>query len=327
MSQPIARRVLYRLKRLLPKPAEKPVGPEEQFQRLLKTVRKLHIQKRHKVVRTALESMTERDVIDSLQGFHQVKRLDYEKAEVRLHTETRSSWLRHRAARKEPWTIAWIESCLAGGEVLYDIGANTGVYSLLAAKLHGPELRVVAFEPAFANFADLNRNIVLNRLERQVTPLPFALSDRDQLLSFGFRNLEAGSAMHGSEETVGKGDEAAAHVLPVVGRRLDALVETLGLPLPQHVKIDVDGGELEVLAGGSASFADPALKTVMIEVTSTPGMAAEVDRFFAERGLTKAREFHKPTAHGEAERCWYGLYARDPAGLPSEAFEGLDLGR
>ena len=168
--------------------------PDKAYARLLKTVRKLHIDKRHEVIRTALDSMTERDKIDSLQSIRMVKRLEYERAEVLLHAETRSSFLRHRAALKEPWTIAWIESCLAPGEVLFDIGANTGVYSLLAAKLHGPELKIVAFEPAFANYADLNRNLVLNGVEAQVVPLPYALSDADRLLSFGFRNLEAGSA-------------------------------------------------------------------------------------------------------------------------------------
>lgn len=329
MTKPTTRRALDRLKRLFrtpPAPAEKPADPEEQYRRLLGAVRKLRVEKRQELIRGALESLTERDAIDALQAFRQVKRLDYPNAEVLLHAETRSSHLRHRAALKEPWTVAWIESCLGRGQVLYDIGANTGVYSLLAARLHGPEVRVVAFEPAFANLADLNRNLVLNGVEAQVTPLPYALARRDELLSFGFRNLEAGSALHGSEET-GKGDEGAAHVLPVVGRPLDSVVEALDLPAPNHVKIDVDGAELEVLAGGARTFADPALQTVMIEVTSTPEITAGVERFFAERGLAKAREFHKATAHGAPERCWYGLYARRPEALPAEAFEGLTVGR
>jgi FkbM family methyltransferase len=327
MKKPLAHRAANRLKRLLRKPPEKQLDAGKAFQRLLKAVRKLDLRKRQEVIRFALSSMTERDAIDTFQDHRMVKQLEYAGAEVLLYAETRSAYLRHRAALKEPWTIAWIESCLAKGEVFYDIGANTGVYSLLAAKLHGPDLRIVAFEPAFASFTDLNRNVVLNGVERQVTSLPLALSDRDQLLAFGFRNLEAGAAMHGSEDDAGKGGEGASHVLPVLARPLDALVESLGLPVPKHVKIDVDGGELEVLAGGARTLADPGLETVMIEVTSTPQMAAEVDRFFEERGLVKAREFRKAPAHGAEERCWYGLYVRHPERLSTEAFEGLTVGR
>lgn len=322
-----AARLPSSLKRLFRKPKPKPDSPEKQYRRLLKTVRGLRVEERHEVVKVALASLTDRDAMDLLQELGITTRLDYSKAEVLLHTETRSAYLRSRAALKEPWTIAWLESCVTSGDVLYDIGANTGVYSLVAAKLHGTALRVVAFEPAFANFSDLNRNLVLNGIEEQVVALPFALSDRDRLISFGFRNLQAGAALHDSDEMVGKGSEGAAHVLRVVGRPLDEVVESLGLPLPQHAKIDVDGGELEVLAGGARTFANPDLKTVMIEVTSTPKMAEGVDLFFLERGLAKAREFHKAPAQGAREGCWYGLYARNPEAVPGDAFEGLTVGR
>lgn len=314
------------LRKLLGRDRKKPLKKNRADRPVAKAVEKVDPRRPGQVIADAVAKMTERDRIDALQALQQTKRLEYGKAEVLLHADTRSAYLRHRAALKEPWTIAWIESCIAPGDVLYDIGANTGVYALLAAKLHGRGTHVYAFEPAFANYADLNRNIVLNDVSENVTPLPYALTQREQLLSFGFRNIEAGSAMHGSEEFVGKDGEGASHVLPVLGRPLDALVETLGLPAPNHIKIDVDGGEIDVLKGGARTLADPAVKSVMIEVTSTPEIAAAVDGFFSERGLVKAREFHKPTSSGAEERCWYGLYMRHPERMPEEAFENLKVG-
>lgn len=326
MNNPPRRRSVERLQRFLGRRPKAPPSADAQFRKLLKTVRKLNRDRQREVIVAMLDSLSERDRIDMLQGLSQIKRLDYAKADVHLHAETRSAFLRHRAALKEPWTIAWIESCMGPSDVVYDIGANTGVYALLAAKVHGPDIHVYAFEPAFASFTDLNRNIALNGVAERVTALPYALSDRERLIPFGFRSLEAGAAMHGSAETAGKEGESASHVLPIVARPLDAVVDGLGLPPPIHVKIDVDGGELKVLAGAARTLADPALQSVMIEVTSTLEIAAEVDRFFSERGLSKSREFRKPAAGGGATSCWYGLYLRHPERLPAEAFANLRAG-
>src|SRR6187455_11828 len=66
---------------------------------------------------------------------------------------------------KEPDTIEWIGS-FQPGEVLVDIGANVGMYSIWAAKTRG--VRVYAFEPESQNYALLYKNIVLNNLSQQV---------------------------------------------------------------------------------------------------------------------------------------------------------------
>ena len=50
------------------------------------------------------------------------------------------------------------------GDVVFDVGANVGFYSLLAARLVGPKGRVVAFEPAARNVALLEQHLRLNRV-------------------------------------------------------------------------------------------------------------------------------------------------------------------
>src|ERR671932_123659 len=57
---------------------------------------------------------------------------------------------RLRPVAKEPWTVRWLERSLRDGDVLYDVGANVGAYSLIAAALGA---QVVAIEPAYANYA------------------------------------------------------------------------------------------------------------------------------------------------------------------------------
>src|SRR5206468_150350 len=70
-------------------------------------------------------------------------------------------------ATKEPETIEWVRRRLGKGDVLFDVGANIGLYSLFAAKLE-PSCRVVAFEPESNNFSSLCRNVLLNRLDNVI---------------------------------------------------------------------------------------------------------------------------------------------------------------
>lgn len=85
---------------------------------------------------------------------------------------------RYRAATfstKEPETLEWIDR-MSEKSVVWDIGANVGLYSCYAAKARG--CRVFAFEPSVFNLEALARNIFLNRLTDQVTIVPLPLSDR-----------------------------------------------------------------------------------------------------------------------------------------------------
>lgn len=173
---------------------------------------------------------------------------------------------------KEPITLAWIDT-FAEGETLYDIGANVGMYTIYAAVMRNAH--VYAFEPEALNYAELNKNIRLNHLHKNVLGYCLALSDvnkADQLLLSDFG---IGISYHDFEENSWTGDKAFAPDWVVsrdnrlrqgcIGRTLDSLISE-GLPVPHHIKIDVDGLEHRVIKGMMEALRAPQLQTVLVEI-------------------------------------------------------------
>jgi hypothetical protein len=93
---------------------------------------------------------------------------------------------------KEPETLQWIDS-IARGSVVWDIGANVGLYACYAAKARG--CRVFAFEPSVFNLEALARNIFLNRLTEQITVVPLPLSDELAVSKLSMTSTEWGAAL------------------------------------------------------------------------------------------------------------------------------------
>lgn len=168
---------------------------------------------------------------------------------------------------KEPDTIAWLDT-LPRDAVLWDIGANVGVFSLYAAVARG--CRVLAFEPAAANFFALTKNIELNGLSDRVTAYCLAVAPASAL---GVINLDS-PALGAAMSQFGKPGEASRYAngrQPVVqgaaGIMFDDLIARFAAPLPTHVKIDVDGLEWPMLRGGERTFAHPGVRSVMVELS------------------------------------------------------------
>ena len=168
---------------------------------------------------------------------------------------------------KEPDTIEWIRS-FQPGEVLVDIGANVGMYTIWAAKTRG--VRVFSFEPESQNYALLYKNIVLNDLSRQVIAYCVAMSDESAFSLLHLSSFKMGGSCHSFGEKV---DFKLEHresktSQGCISTTLDHLVATGIVPLPDHIKIDVDGLEHKVLAGCRNVLADSRLKSVLIEINT-----------------------------------------------------------
>jgi FkbM family methyltransferase len=175
----------------------------------------------------------------------------------------------HRISNvQETWTIEWMRA-VPPGSVVYDVGANIGIDSLIAAERRDRAVRVVAIEPFPANFASLVKNIVLNGLEDRVIALPLGLGRATGLARYNWANAQPGGALHSFGDIVRP--RTGERVAPLAHHdclcyRLDDLVRLPDLPFPTHVKIDVDGSELDVLAGAEDVLRDARCRALQVEV-------------------------------------------------------------
>ena len=159
----------------------------------------------------------------------------------------------------EPDMVEWLKTTLKPGDVLWDIGANVGAYSILAAKLC-PGASVISFEPFIPNFAHLWENIVLNEVSAQVTPVCVGLSDTTAPTALSIKGPRAGSAGHQVGQTGGKLQQG------VIAARGDDLRTKLALPSPTLLKLDIDGLEIAAVEGLGETLRTPGLREVMIEI-------------------------------------------------------------
>jgi FkbM family methyltransferase len=122
------------------------------------------------------------------------------------------------------------------GMIAYDIGANAGFYSLALARLVGSEGAVCAFEPLAENAANIIDHLRFNKCNN-VTLYQVAVSDRNDLFAFHVAENNAMGYLGGNGE----------YRVPAVA--IDTLIETDKLPMPDIVKMDVEGAESMVLDG------------------------------------------------------------------------------
>ena len=100
-------------------------------------------------------------------------------------------WRAESFSTKEPETIEWIDQ-IPNENVLWDIGANVGLYTIYAAK---KGIRVFAFEPSVFNLEVLARNIFINGVRNQVTIIPLPLSGQLIESSLKMTTTDWGGAM------------------------------------------------------------------------------------------------------------------------------------
>ncbi|PIW30980.1 MAG: hypothetical protein COW30_00750 [Rhodospirillales bacterium CG15_BIG_FIL_POST_REV_8_21_14_020_66_15] len=221
-------------------------------------------------------------------------------------------WRAQTLLTKEPETIEWIDT-FDDDEVLFDIGANVGVYTVYAAI--NRRTRVLAFEPLAANYFLLNRNIEENRLSNTVNAYCLALNDTDGLDKFHVRDTGFGSALSSFAEAVDHNGEAftARFEQGMVGMSLDGFIAKFGPPFPNHVKIDVDGIEDKIVIGAKRTLADPRLRSLSIELDAArPDYTDAVIRDIEAAGLTLVSKRRSPDLDGTPFGNIYNYLFRRP---------------
>lgn len=127
-------------------------------------------------------------------------------------------------------------------QIVYDIGANVGFYTLLASLCVGPAGRVYSFEPLPENIRDLKKHVAMNRLSN-CEVIEAAVSDVN-----GYSRFDSSRP-----RSMGWLSESGNQEVRTL--QLDSLVTSNAISPPNVVKIDVEGAELAVLRGCSQTLA------------------------------------------------------------------------
>ena len=169
--------------------------------------------------------------------------------------------------------------------MLWDIGANVGVYTVYAAVAR--RVRTVAFEPSPFNLEFLARNVKLNDIQDLVTVVPIALTDRTRPATLSLTSTEWGEGANTFGERYGHSGTPMLDPwpFPTVGITADEAVTALCLPPPTHMKIDVDGIEGLIVSGATRILG--GVRSVLVE---RPGFAEGAELVAARltaAGLTR----------------------------------------
>ena len=140
------------------------------------------------------------------------------------------------------------------GDIVVDIGAHMGRYTIISSKRVGTNGKVIAIEAHPGNFEMLNRNIKLNQLTN-VIPLNYAVYSKETKIKLYLPDEESGYTMHHSIMSdylfTKYEDKTEDKFVEVNANTLDYLLQLKGITDVNWVKIDVEGAEFEVLKGAN----------------------------------------------------------------------------
>jgi FkbM family methyltransferase len=242
-------------------------------------------------------------------------RRDVEHGGVRLSfaVPNYTNWWRiHSFASKEPETLEWIDS-FEPGSVLWDVGANVGLYACYAAKRRG--CRVFAFEPSVFNLELLARNIWDNGLSKLVTLVPLPLTEALSASTLNMSSTEWGGAMSTFDKSyTHDGTELnKTFEFRTVGVSMDDALRVLNIPQPDYVKMDVDGIEHLILKGGAAVLRNT--RGVLIEINErfNEQLVNSTD-YLGAAGLVLKEKRHADMFEGTIfSDCYNQVWHRRPA--------------
>jgi FkbM family methyltransferase len=202
-------------------------------------------------------------VIDGIQK-RNIAAIDTRWGELKM-LRLRSAHCANAAERfftDEPETLDWIDG-FDNGDVLMDVGANIGTYSLYGAL--NPNITMIAIEPNGINFGVSTEHIATNDLGPRVYPFCIALGAGPAITQLHMSQTEAGAG--GS--SIGDAYAELRQQQPVFSQAMltysiDKLVTEFSLPAPRHIKIDVDGTDQDTIAGPTTTLKN--VHSVLVEI-------------------------------------------------------------
>jgi FkbM family methyltransferase len=178
--------------------------------------------------------------------------------------------------------------------VFYDLGASIGHFSLYAA---ARGLRTCAFEPDLKNFNALS----LNKTENGLSNLRiFNVAIADGADSSGILLSNSMKQRVGDHHKVLKlsDNSASPSILDQLDSQqivetwsMDEAIEIKGLPVPNYMKIDIDGSEVAFLKGATKTLANPALNGFIMELSKDSQYYEHILNVLGGFGLTPNQEY------------------------------------
>jgi len=193
-----------------------------------------------------------------------------------------SEWRVKTFSSKEPETLDWIDG-FSEQDVLFDIGANIGLYSLYAGTRG---IKSYAFEPSAQNYALLNLNISINSLDDLISAYPLSCHSDFLLSVMNISSLDWASALSSFDNNLDQHGNVYSPVFRQgsIGISLDKVAELLNIT-PNHLKIDVDGNELLVLKGATKLLSSSSLRSILVELNPNRSDYAEMIQLIESSGL------------------------------------------
>ena len=149
------------------------------------------------------------------------------------------------------------------GDIVVDIGAHIGLYTIISSKRVGANGKVVAIEAHPSNFEMLKSNIKLNQLTN-VIPLNYAVYSKETKIKLYLPEVESGYTIYNT--IMSNRARTEDKFVEVNANTLDYLLQLNKITDVNWVKIDVEGAEFEVLKGASNVLSKSKDIALLIEV-------------------------------------------------------------
>jgi len=223
----------------------------------------------------------------------QVEQVGPEKLELDDDTEmwVFNAWEGTRFSSHESKILPLLQEIIKPGDVIYDVGANLGFYTIRFGRLTGPTGRVYAVEanPLCAYF--LRANLGLNNV-RNAEILPVALLDSARSCAFTVNYHHSGIGLTSAAPTYSL---KAGHEITVHTTSLDDLLEAHGLLKPNVVKVDIEGAEAWALRGMRRTLSESKPRMLLefhgkVAATQALDVLKEYPYRFKETGSLKEFE-------------------------------------
>ena len=202
---------------------------------------------------------------------------------------TTTLWRAQTLFTKEPITISWIRKFVKD-KVFFDVGANVGMYSIYAAKTS--KVKVYSFEPESNNFSTLIENIISNNLMGLINAYPIAISNTSGFTSLYLSEFDTGSSHHMVDKTLDHNlrEVKYKNKQGTFKSSLDELVQNWRFPIPNYLKIDVDGIESIIIKNSTFLLKSTQLESVLIEINRNRAEDKEIISILESIGFNYDKE-------------------------------------